>query len=561
MKQWTIMVYMAGDNNLSDDMVAGLIGMKRNLDVASGADVALLAYYDTGALAFPTVKCDFTKNGKAADSKKKRASRPTASPYVEPDGNEKTSAQSIYDFVEWCVEKRGHEAENYALIFSGHGDGFQPATFLSDENPVSSLSVFGLKKVLKKAAKDFLGGKKLGVIGFDSCVMGTLEVAYELADVADLMVASQGLVPNNGWDYGAIAEEISSTSADHKILDKETLAGIFARSFIRAYRDYAFYGARSVDVSVCDLARVAEFGEAVYALGESMTLALGAGAATAKKIEQAILSAHHRAQTHVFEQCVDAFDFCANLRRECAMLLKEAEDVLEIVRAARSSDAIPAHFEELSAASRRIVEACSAAMQKAASCVRQSLYLGAEFQYSNGLSLYFPWSYVSFLISKELYLKRDFAAVGKNKDKSPKPSGWTKFLETYLSKTMRPPRQSSEKEFFLFDLPEKSLAAEEKNAFRLNSPYNKLNSAYNKLNSPYNKLNSPYNKLNSPYNKLNSPYNKLLASPLGDFGRTKNFPWAPTLWQPAEDLPETEDRAPEQASIDRPPIYKPGKMP
>lgn len=158
-------------------------------------------------------------------------------------------------------------------------------------------------------------------------------------------------------------------------------------------------------------------------------------------------------------------------------------------------------------------------------------------------------------------MKRDFAAVGKNKDKSPKPSGWTKFLETYLSKTMRPPRQSSEKEFFLFDLPEKSLAAEEKNAFRLNSPYNKLNSAYNKLNSPYNKLNSPYNKLNSPYNKLNSPYNKLLASPLGDFGRTKNFPWAPTLWQPAEDLPETEDRAPEQASIDRPPIYKPGKMP
>src|SRR5215203_1014279 len=99
-KDWTIMVYMSGDNNLSEDMVTGLMGMKKCLEATFNANVAFLAYYDTGALSFPTVKCDFTKetNGKGSDDFLVQNSNLNLLPVITPDRNEKTSETSIYRF-------------------------------------------------------------------------------------------------------------------------------------------------------------------------------------------------------------------------------------------------------------------------------------------------------------------------------------------------------------------------------------------------------------------------------------------------------------------------------
>ncbi len=39
-KEWTIMVYMAGDNNLSEDMITGLKGM---MNIGNEANINLVA--------------------------------------------------------------------------------------------------------------------------------------------------------------------------------------------------------------------------------------------------------------------------------------------------------------------------------------------------------------------------------------------------------------------------------------------------------------------------------------------------------------------------------------
>ena len=41
-------------------------------------------------------------------------------------------------------------------------------------------------------------GKKLDVLGFDSCVMGMLEVGYQFNNVAKTLIASEGSVPSAG---------------------------------------------------------------------------------------------------------------------------------------------------------------------------------------------------------------------------------------------------------------------------------------------------------------------------------------------------------------------------
>ncbi len=65
-KEWTVMVYLAGDNNLSIDMAYALNDIKgvafdmKGLDSIGSANINLLAYYDSGATDVPTLYCDFT---------------------------------------------------------------------------------------------------------------------------------------------------------------------------------------------------------------------------------------------------------------------------------------------------------------------------------------------------------------------------------------------------------------------------------------------------------------------------------------------------------------------
>jgi hypothetical protein len=234
------------------------------------------------------------------------------------------------------------------------------------------------------------------------------------------------------------------------------------------------------------------------------------------------------------------------LQAECEAVRQENEKILE---ALKNSDGKTAkEFTEMDKAMAKISNACESAVEKLDECVRQSLYLGSEFQYSNGLSLFFPWSYISFILAKRQYLSRDFAIGSKKRgtEKTAELSDWTSFLETYLLQTLREVRNTSDREVFLFDLDSQNIEKSEKEVFKLNTPFDKLNASFNdKLNASFNdKLNASFNdKLNASFNdKLNASFNdKLLATIMGNFGRTKNFPWAPTLWQPSDGLFEGED--------------------
>jgi hypothetical protein len=46
-----------------------------------------------------------------------------------------------------------------------------------------------------------IAGKGLSVVGFDTCFGALLEIAYQIRNDAVYLVASEGLIPSNGWDY------------------------------------------------------------------------------------------------------------------------------------------------------------------------------------------------------------------------------------------------------------------------------------------------------------------------------------------------------------------------
>ena len=399
MKDWTVMVYMAGDNNLSEDMVTSLsrIGEK----FANGSDkskVAVLAYYDSGATGFPSRLFDFPKNK-----------------FEELPFETETSTDSVYAFVNWCVDKdkKGYKAKHYALILSGHGDGFQPGSFLKDQTSNNAVTIKSLADKLHKINKHELK-QKLDILGFDSCVMSSVEVAYEMSEAAEILVGSQGYVPFYGWDYGKIIEKMQTSQSE---LTTTNVAQIFAESFYESYLPYADYAARSVDICYCNLEGAKKVAGKVNILGEKLTEILqDRDAATSKQIEHLILSSHWQCQTLLFDQCIDISDFCQNFKKECDVVGKDNQEISEISRI------------------------CGEIIQMVEDCAK-SRQLGADFQFSTGLSLYFPWSYISYLITRPQFLDLDFAVTKKNGNA---PSGWTNFLDTYLFKTLRDYEKNTE---------------------------------------------------------------------------------------------------------------------
>ena len=65
-KSWTVMVYLAGDNNLSEEMVWALKEMKewaQQPRAPKGCKINLVAQFDPSGMGIPTQRYDFGEPG------------------------------------------------------------------------------------------------------------------------------------------------------------------------------------------------------------------------------------------------------------------------------------------------------------------------------------------------------------------------------------------------------------------------------------------------------------------------------------------------------------------
>jgi hypothetical protein len=116
------------------------------------------------------------------------------------------SSSTLEDFVTWGIEN--YPAEKYALIFWNHGAGAVHG-FGSDElNSDTSLTLDEIKNAMDISYNKT--GEKLELVGFDACLMATLETAYTLNPYSNYLVASEELEPGHGWDYTPILSAINN---------------------------------------------------------------------------------------------------------------------------------------------------------------------------------------------------------------------------------------------------------------------------------------------------------------------------------------------------------------
>ena len=183
----TIMVYMCG-TDLESKYGMGTSDLQEMLGADLGDNVNLLVY--TGG-------CNQWKNNVVSSS--------TNQIYQVVDGKLKaldkdagsvsmTNPDTLADFIKWCDKK--YPANRNMLIFWDHGGG-SISGYGYDEKfaRTGSMNLAEINQALKEADVTF------DFIGFDACLMATLETALMLTPYADYMIASEETEPGVGWYY------------------------------------------------------------------------------------------------------------------------------------------------------------------------------------------------------------------------------------------------------------------------------------------------------------------------------------------------------------------------
>ena len=105
-----------------------------------------------------------------------------------------TKAATLTKFIQYC--SKNFPANRNMLIFWDHGGGSLTGYGYDEKNVSSgSMDLSGINDALKNA------GIKYDFIGFDACLMATLENAMMLTDYADYLIASEETEPGVGWYY------------------------------------------------------------------------------------------------------------------------------------------------------------------------------------------------------------------------------------------------------------------------------------------------------------------------------------------------------------------------
>jgi cysteine peptidase C11 family protein len=253
--EWLIMVYLAGDNNLSassigflqeleaakyDRAVRVVAGFDPNIPLPRGARYLEIKHHldpdnpyqkmmdwplhnDLMAPGHVVVSPDFCKP------------QPTQHP-TEPAAD-----VALARFFDWV--RKYYKARKYMLILFGHGPLVAGNTFLMDTTPPSYLKLTDFSKILRKHF-----GKKLNILACNNCVMNGIETATELYGQVDYMIGSQGLMLVNGWPFRKIIDEV----VDHYNQDVARIAENVLKVCARNLLDFTLME-RSSEQAIIDV--------------------------------------------------------------------------------------------------------------------------------------------------------------------------------------------------------------------------------------------------------------------------------------------------------------------
>ncbi len=302
-KKWTFLHYGAADNNLSDLIKMDVDEMER---VGSDINTHLVTQLDQergDCKRYYLIKDD--QVGKLN------------SPMLENMGPsvDMSDPKTLTDFIKWGI--KNFPSDNVALIIGSHGGGTLGAA--ADDRDGDIMSPQGLRQAFEDAEK--VTGKKIDVLGFDCCLMANTEVAYELKDVANFIVASEESEGGDGWPYHNVLNEKVIYSLQKALTKRLTVT---PEQFAKKIVTDASHAQQDLPtMSTIDTSKMGAVGKAMDGFAQSII-----NTDTNKNTLKEIIR-----KTEKFEDFKDTYHFCEQIVNSKAItdekLKAEAQKVMD----------------------------------------------------------------------------------------------------------------------------------------------------------------------------------------------------------------------------------------
>lgn len=265
-REWTILMYMSADNNLESAAIEDFLEMEKSKLNTKEVTVLVLLdrcpSYDSSNGNWNNTKLFRLKTGSDESSKEIISEEIECVELGLNATNQNELDMSAYMSLARSVNfvYENYPANHYGIIFWGHGEGWRG--FCYDLTSETRMSLNQMKLGLQTG----LNGKKLDLIGFDSCFGAEMEVFYQIRDFAKYSFGVEGLLGINGMNY----EDVFNLFSMKKEKSTLNLIDSFMVQYKTSYEKYK----RSA-FSVVDLENIQElckkFNEFCKSISKSIT--------------------------------------------------------------------------------------------------------------------------------------------------------------------------------------------------------------------------------------------------------------------------------------------------
>jgi hypothetical protein len=340
--EWTVMIYLDADNNLES---AGIDDMNEMEMIGSTVDVNIVVQADR-IPGYDISNSDWTN---------------TRRYYITQDFDpfqinsqfnnlgelNMGDPQTLVDFASWAITE--YPAEKYLLVIWNHGGGFRSPVYTAkdiawdDTSGGDKITMTELEYALSVISAQM--GKNIDIVGMDACLMAMTEVAYQIKNHADILVASEENEPSDGWPYDTILSQLVANPTT----SPEQLATDIVYKYIYSYPFY------DVTQSAINLSYMDDLANQL----SNLALAIMSDTLTPKSF---YINAAYNSQYYGDPDFIDLYDFCSKV------LIYSYNDQVKSI-------------------------ALSTQQTLISSVVINSNYNGWSVSGSKGLSIYFPWYY------------------------------------------------------------------------------------------------------------------------------------------------------------------------
>lgn len=231
-------------------------------------------------------------------------------------------AQTLCDFLVFCQDN--YAADHEVLIIWDHGGGTVGGFALDENFDGDAIFLSELREALA-AAYGGAEGKPLDIIGFDACLMATVDVAFSVAPYADYMVASQELEPGNGWHYTRWLDALADNTHQSAASLAKTMCDAYLSGCEEAGSDY------EATLSMIDLEKTSRLMESWSMFGMYALMQAAVDDTFYADIGRAAVHSENFFNSRItgFSNMVDMGDFIANVSAAFAARPPVTDSLLE----------------------------------------------------------------------------------------------------------------------------------------------------------------------------------------------------------------------------------------